>query len=189
MSAAATPASAHAALARRLDRLTQTVALAGFSGLVLVALLTFYDGSARYLNWPRIAGFSDYGELVYPIIIASCFPAGLLRQTNVTVRVVGQLVGARGVMVLEAFAALVTLAFFAVLVWQFVELTANYQAAGRSTRTIELPLAPAWYATTAIMALCVPVQAYVAIAWIRAAATGAPPPHAALKTQAETVEA
>lgn len=172
-------------LALRLDRLTQTVALAGFSGLVVVALLTFYDGAARYLGWPRLSGFSDYGELVYPVIIASCFPAGLLRQTNVTVRVMGQLIGARGVMWLEAFAALVTLGFFAVLVWQFVELTSTYAAAGRTTRTIELPLAPWWYVTTAIMALCVPVQLYVTGAWLAAAVTGRPPAHAALKSQVE----
>ena len=174
-------------LAERLDRLTQTVALFGFAGLVCVAILTFYDGSARYLGIPRISGFSDYGELVYPIIIASCFPAGLLRQTNVTVRVLGQLIGARGTAILEAFAAVIVLAFFTVLIWQFVELTLKYDAAGRTTRTIEMQLAPAWYATTAIVALCLPVQFYVTFAWFKAAITGAEPGHKHLKSSSEAV--
>lgn len=165
------------ATARALDRVTQTVALIGFSGLVAVALLIFYDGAARWLSAPRIHGFSDYGEVVYPLVIASCFPAGLLRQTNVTVRVLGKLLGPRGNTWLEAFAALVILAFFAVLVWQFVELTAQYGSGGRTTRTISIPLAPWWWGVTAIMALCLPVQAYVAWAWIRAALAGAPPAH------------
>ena len=71
------------AVASRLDRITQSVALLGFMGLVVMALLIFYDGSARFLSAPRISGFSDYGEVVFPIVIASCFPAGLLRQSNV----------------------------------------------------------------------------------------------------------
>ena len=169
------------ATARRLDRLTQNVALVGFAGLVAVALLTFYDGSARYLGMPRLSGFSDYGELVYPIVIATCFPAGLLRQTNITVRVLGKLVGSRTAMWLEVFAALVTLAFFAVLAWQFWRLTGDYFAAGRSTRTVEMALAPWWVVTTAVMTLCVPIQGYVAYAWTRAALTGRPPSTAGLR--------
>ncbi len=147
---------------------------------MVVALLTFYDGTARYLGAPRMSGFSDYGELVFPIVVASCFPAGLLRQTNITVRVLGKVIGPRAQMWIEVFAALVTLAFFCVLVWQFWILTGNYASAGRSTRTIEMSLAPWWIVTTAIMTLCVPVQVYVVWSWLRAAATGAAPSIAGL---------
>lgn len=166
--------------ARRLDRITQTTALIGFCGLVVMALLIFYDGAARYLWLPRISGFVDYGEVVFPIVIASCFPAGLLRQTNVTVRVLGKLAGPRVNAALEAFAAVVTLIFFAVLAWQFVDLTLGYGAGGRTTRTIGVPLAPWWWVTTAIMAACVPVQAYVTVAWLRAALSGTEPEHGRL---------
>ncbi|MEM9108092.1 MAG: TRAP transporter small permease subunit, partial [Pseudomonadota bacterium] len=145
----------------RLDRLTQTVAIVGFCGLVIMALLIFYDGVARTLNAPRISGFSDFGEIIYPVVIASCFPAGLLRQTNVTVRVVGNLFPGRVNASLEFFASVVTLAFFGVLVWQFIDLSANYTEAGRTTRTIDIPLGPFWWITTAIMAICIPVQVYV----------------------------
>jgi TRAP-type C4-dicarboxylate transport system permease small subunit len=157
------------ATARRLDRITQAVALIGFAGLVGVAFLIFYDGGARYLNAPRIHGLKDYGEVVYPLVIASCFPAGLLRQTNVTVRVFGKVGGGRLNAWLEAFAAFVVLVFFAILAWQFVKLTGKYADAGRTTRTIGIPLAPWWWVTTAIMATCVPVQFYVFLSWLRAA--------------------
>jgi TRAP-type C4-dicarboxylate transport system permease small subunit len=164
----------------RLDRITRTVALVGFCGLVAMALLIFYDGAARTLNLPRISGFSDYGEVIFPLVIASCFPAGLLRQTNVTVRVLGNMGGPRVNALLEFVAALVTLAFFVVLVWQFVNLASKYGDAGRTTRTIGLALAPWWWGTTAIMALCLPVQVFVALAWGRALITGAPASVAAL---------
>ena len=176
---------AGSAITPRLDRVTQTVAIIGFCGLVVMALLIFYDGTARWVGLPRISGFADYGEVIFPLVIASCFPAGLLRQTNVTVKVIGNLAGPRANAAFELFAALVTLMFFAVLVWQFIELTAKYQSAGRTTRTIDIALAPWWWGTTAIMALCIPVQIYVTIAWARALLTGKPPAHGALAREGE----
>ena len=174
-------------LAPRLDRITQTAALIGFGGLTAMALLIFYDGAARYLGAPRISGFSDYGEVVFPMVIASCFPAGLLRQNNVTVRVAGKMGGPRMNAALETFAALVTLAFFVVLAWQFLRMTGQFAEAGRTTRTIGIPLAPWWWITCAIMAACVPVQAYVAWAWARALVSGTTPQHAAL-AHADTMD-
>ena len=183
--AAARPAPSQT-VARRLDRITQTAAVIAFGGLVLMALLIFYDGAARYLNLPRISGFSDYGEVVYPIVIAACFPAGLLRQNNVAVRFLGKLGGARLNACLEAFAALVTLLFFAALAWQLVLLTQQYGAGGRTTRTIGIALAPWWWISSAIVLACVPVQAYVAWAWVRAAFSGVEPAVAALGDDAFT---
>ncbi len=165
----------HQSTAQRLDRITQTVAIVGFCGLVIMALLIFYDGVARTLGAPRISGFADFGEIIFPPVIASCFPAGLLRQTNVTVRVVGNLYPGRVNASLELFAASVTLAFFGVLVWQFIDLSANYWDAGRTTRTIHIPLGPFWWITTAIMAICVPVQAYVVWSWLKAVVFGETP--------------
>lgn len=167
--------------ATTLDRLTRNVALVGFCGLVVMALLITWDGFARYLGAPRISGFSDYGEVVFPIVIASCFPAGLLRQTNVTVRVFGTLGGPRVNAALELFGALVTLAFFGILVWQFVLLAGQYADGGRTTRTIGLPLAPWFYVTVTIMAICIPVQVFVAWSWARALARGNAPDIVALR--------
>jgi len=151
--------------AQRLDRITQNVALVGFCGLVVMALLITWDGMARYLGLPRISGFSDYGEVVFPLVIASCFPAGLLRQTNITVRVLGSMGRGRFSAVLEFFGALVTLAFFSLLVWQFIHLAQQYSDGGRTTRTIGIALAPWWYGTIVVMALCIPVQIFVTWSW------------------------
>jgi TRAP-type C4-dicarboxylate transport system permease small subunit len=175
-------------LARKLDKITQSIAVTGFCGLVVAAILTFYDGGARYLGTPRLSGFNDYGELVYPIVIASCFPAGLLRQSNVTIRVLQKLVGLRISMWLEALAALITMAFFGLLVWQFVVLGETYSSAARTTRTVEMLLAPWWWVATIIMSFCVPVQVYVTLAWIKAAFKGIQPALTTLKTR-ESAEA
>ncbi len=156
----------------RLERWTGAIAITGFAGLGLVSVLTFYDGLARYVGLPRVDGFSDYAQVAYPIVIASCFPALLLRARNVTIRFLGRALGTRGGAWLETFGSLLTLIFFAVVVWQFVLLTADYQANHRTTPTIEMALAPWWWATTALMALTVPVQAYVFASNLAAAITG-----------------
>jgi len=163
--------------AQRLDKLTQNVAIVGFCGLVVMALLITWDGMARYLGAPRISGFADYGEVVFPLVIASCFPAGLLRQTNVTVRVIGTAAGGRVNAALEFFGALVTLVFFGLLIWQFILLAGQYQSGGRTTRTIGLLLAPWWYVTIAVISLCLPVQMFVTWSWLRALIRGDQPAH------------
>lgn len=145
----------------RLERWTGAIAIAGFGGLGLVAILTFYDGVARYSGLPRVSGFSDYAQISYQLVIASCFPALLLRGRNVTIRFLGKALGARPSSWLETFGSFVTLIFFLVMAWQFLLLTADFQANHRTTRTIEMPLAPWWWATTALIVLTLPVQAYV----------------------------
>ena len=162
--------------ARWLDTLTRRLALIGFGGLTLVGVLTFYDGGARFFNLPRLAGFSDYGQVVYAVVIASCFPAVLLRSNNITIRFLGKLLdrytgGSAGAWI-ELFGSLATLAFFAVLGWQFLELTVEMFKFSRVTGTIEMPTAPWWTVTTAIVLVCIPVQLFVVASRLMAALTG-----------------
>ena len=156
----------------RLERWTGAIAITGFAGLGLVAVLTFYDGLARYVGLPRVDGFSDYAQVSYQIVITSCFPALLLRNRNVTIRFLGRALGMRSAAWLETFGSLLTLIFFAAVVWQFVLLTADLQANHRTTPTIEMPLAPWWWISTALMALTLPVQAYVFASNLAAATAG-----------------
>ena len=158
----------------RLDRLnhqatavTQQVALVGFTGLVLIALLTFYDGAARQLDLPRVTGFSDFGELLFPIIIASCFPALLIQQKNLTIRVLGRLTGDIAARWADLVAAVAVLAFLVPLGLQFVQMTLDFHSAGRTTATIEIPIALFWMIATSILLLCVPIQLLVVLSRLR----------------------
>lgn len=169
-----TDLNSRAHLAQRLDRITQAVALVGFLGLVVMALLTFYDGAARYLGMPRISGFTDLGQLVFPLVIASCFPAGLLRGSHISVRLLGQTVARDKNAWLEFFASIVTLAFFSLIAWQLVLMAGAYGETGRTTHTVELALAPWWWIVAAVMAICVPTQLFVAAAWLVAAVKRVP---------------
>lgn len=157
-----------------LNRLTQATAFLGFGALVAIALATMVDAGMRYLSVGRISGFQDFQEVAFALVIASCFPAGLMQGHNVTIRFLGRALPSRAQAWVETFGALITLVFFALLVWQFVLLTADLQRNGRVTGTLEMPVAPWWWATTAVMALTVPVQAFVFAQRFHEAWTGIP---------------
>lgn len=161
----------------KLDRATQFLALIGFAGLLLVAMLTFYDGAARYLFAPRISGFIDYGQVVFAVVIASCFPAVLMRGRNLRIAVLDKVLGPRMRAVLETFGAILTLAFFSVMVWQFYRMSFQFFENHRVTETIGLPLGPWWLAATILITFCVPVQLWVTGVWLHAIFTGREPRH------------
>ena len=157
-----------------LDRLdhraiiaTHRIALVGFTGLVMIALLTFYDGAARYLDLPRVSGYADVGELLFTIIIASCFPALLIQQKNLTIRVLGRVAGDDTARWADLAAAVAVLIFFALLCLQFVQMTLDFHAAGRTTATIEIPTALFWMIATSILWLCVPIQLLIVLSRLR----------------------
>ena len=154
-------------LNHRATAATHRIALVGFTGLVLIALLTFYDGAARYLDLPRVSGFSDVGELLFPIIIASCFPALLIRQKNLTIRVLGRVAGDGTARWADLGAAVAVLVFFTLLGLQFVQMTLDFHEAGRTTATIEIPTALFWMIATSILWLCVPIQLLVVLSRLR----------------------
>lgn len=156
-----------------LDQLTRRVAVLGFCGLVAMALLTMADALLRWTGLPRIPGFGDYGEVVFAIVIASCFPAGLMQGHNITIRFLGRAIGRKAAAWPEFIGALATLVFFSLLTWQFVLYAAELGRNGRTTLTLEMPIAPWWWLATAIMALTIPVQ--LLVVWERAwaALTGA----------------
>ena len=124
---------------RRLSGYLRVVACIGFTGLVILSLLTMVDGVSRWLSLPRIPGFLDISEVVYAIVITSCFPALLIRDHNVTIRFLGKAVGGRTNYWLEFFGNVLTLAFFTILVWQFYLLTLDLQANNRVSPTLEFP--------------------------------------------------
>ena len=157
-----------------LDRLnhratiaTKRIALVGFTGLVVIALLTFYDGAARYLDLPRVSGYADVGELLFPITIASCFPALLIQQKNLTIRVLDRMAGNATARWADLAAAAAALVFFTLLGLQFVQMTLDFHAARRTTATIEIPTALFWMIATSILWLCVPIQLLIVLSRLR----------------------
>jgi TRAP-type C4-dicarboxylate transport system permease small subunit len=155
-------------LFNRFAKLTDRLALLGFSGLCVAATLTTYEGAARYLGWPRLPGLTDILSLVMAVIIASAFPSGLIIQSNVTIRFLGKALPRAGYRLLEIFGNSVTLVFFGLVTWQFFLFVIDQHGRGASTRTIEVPVAPAWLLATIVLAVTIPAQLLVIGRWVQA---------------------
>lgn len=154
--------SALLALRRSLDGATRALALVGFAGLVTICLITMYDGLARYLGLPRVPGLRDFGEVIFAVLIASCFPIGLLRNQNITITFLGTALGPTGARGLNLFSALATLAGFAAIAWALVERSGGLGE--RTTRTGYMLVAPWAWAATTILVAAVAVQVWVVLA-------------------------
>lgn len=156
----------------RLDRFTRRVAFIGLIGLLIVAIVTMVDVLLRWLFSAPIEGYEDITGLLFGIIVAACFPAGLLQGHNITIRFLGKGLGRRGHLWLEAFGAVATFVFFVCVVWQIGAFALDETVNSRFTQTLELPTGPSWLAATAILALCIPVQFVVMTVDILRAVTG-----------------
>lgn len=155
-----------------LDRFTRRVAFVGLVGLLIVAIVTMVDVLLRWLLNAPIEGYEDVTGLLFGIIVAACFPAGLFQGHNITIRFLGKGLGRRGHLWLEAFGAVATFVFFACVVWQIGAYALDETVNGRFTQTLELPTGPSWWAATVILALCIPVQFTVMVVNILRAVTG-----------------
>jgi len=157
-----------------LDQLSRWVAFVGLIGLLIVALVTMADVLLRWLFSAPIEGLEDINKLVFAIVCASCFPAGLVQGHNVTVRLMGALIGRRGQW-LESFGAVLTLLFFLFLASQVFAFAWDEAKHGRYTQTLELATAPWWFVVAVILAICVPIQIVAALMRLTAAAAGRVP--------------
>jgi TRAP-type C4-dicarboxylate transport system permease small subunit len=73
------------------------------------------DVLLRWLFSAPIEGYEDIIRLLSAIIVASCFPTGLLRGRNITIRFLGKAFGRRATQYLEALGVLATLFCFTVV--------------------------------------------------------------------------
>ena len=144
-----------------IDQAVNTMAVIGFSGLVIIAFMTLLDVSFRYFGIARIPGLNDIEEVAFAIVVASCFPAGLKAGNAVTVKLLGSLLGRKAHKCLDIFGAILVLSFFCLVSWQFIIFTIDYTIAGRTTSTLEWSVAPVWIIVSFIMLCCIAVQSFM----------------------------
>lgn len=147
---------------RYLDLATRVLALVGFAGLVAICCVTMYDGLARYFWLPRVPGFRDFGEVIFAVLIACCFPIGLLRNQNISITFLGAALGPRARGVLNLFAAVLVLVGFAILAYALILRSDGLGA--RTTRTGYMAVAPWAWTAAAIMCSAVAIQLWVVVA-------------------------
>ena len=148
---------------KRMLHVSQAMALVGFFGLLVLALMTTLDVLSRWLFNAPIHGVNDVSAIVMAMVIAACLPANLAARQNITVEFLGNLWGARAKAALNGFGGIVTLTFVAVMAWRFVPYAIEATESGQTTWVLKLPVAPGWWVATALLLLSVAVQVTVVV--------------------------
>jgi TRAP-type C4-dicarboxylate transport system permease small subunit len=161
-------------LEERISRWTRAIAVAGFVGLLAVAVMTMVDVLLRWTANAPIKGLNDINGLVVAIVIASCLPLVVAERQNISIRFLGDALGAGAARWLEALGSGALLAFVALVGWQLVLYTAGLAESGRTTWHLRIPVTPYWSVAAGVVLLCIPAQAIAFVADVVRAATGAP---------------
>lgn len=153
-------------VAERMSRLAALIAATGLLALTVLAIVTMLDIAGRELFRVPISGFSDIADLIVVFAAASCFPISLIERHHVTVRFLGKL-NWRLREVLDLLGHTLMLAVFVLICWQVVVYALDVYQSGQTTWLIRIPVWPLWFATAAVMAVCVPAQSLIVIGQIR----------------------
>ena len=117
----------------------------------------------RWLFNSPINGVSDVGPLVVAIVTAAFFPFALTERYHVSMGFLGGVLGPRARLWLDAFAALVTWAFFILLAWQLIRYSVEIHQLGETTWVVQIPLAPWWSVVSFFVVVCAVVQLAVVV--------------------------
>lgn len=141
--------------------ISKPAALIGVLGLLMIAVITIATVVARSVfNAPLVWGH-DVASLIIIVVVATCFPTGVMQRKHVAIEFLGAALGPRGERVLNTFAALITTIAMVVIAWQVTKLAGQEAAMRGSTIVARIPTAPVWWLAAGIVWLSVPMQLLV----------------------------
>lgn len=140
---------------------TRALSGAGLVALMFLAVMTLADGLARWLANQPIEGVRDIGAVAIALAVTCCIPVGLMERSNITIRFIESVMGARVARVFDAFAAVAVAVVVAAMAWQFAAFAGKIARANETTWILKIPTAPFWYGVSAILGCAVLVQLIV----------------------------
>ena len=148
---------------KRSYALARGLALVGFTGLLVLALMTTSDVLMRWLFKAPLQGVNDVSSVVMAVVISACIPANLAMKQNIRVEVFGAIATPRMKTLLEVFSSALTFALIALIAWQFVGYVDSLKANGDRTWVLGWQVWPWWSGATVMLWLAAFVQAMVLI--------------------------
>lgn len=155
-------------LGRLTGRLTHILALAGFAGLLILAMMVALDILLRFFFDYPLQGVNDVSAVVMAVVIAACIPKCLMLKQNISIEVLGSMSPRPVQLLLNLFASAAVLVFFVLMVWQFIPYSAAITASGEKTWVLGWPVGPWWWVSTAFLSVAVLAQALVTLNDFRA---------------------
>ena len=138
---------------------TRWLSLIGFVGLFLLAVMTTVDALLRSFFSAPIHGVNDVSAVVMAVVIASCIPANLADRRNISVEVLGAVLGRRPNQILTLLSSIVFLVFISLMAWEFIPYTQGMFNSDRRTWVLAWPVWPWWGVATVFLAFAATIQA------------------------------
>ncbi|MDD9721064.1 TRAP transporter small permease [Sulfitobacter sp. PR48] len=148
---------------KRSKALARVLALVGFTGLLVLALMTTSDVLMRWLFKAPLQGVNDVSSVVMAVVISACIPANLAMKQNIRVEVFGAVAGQRTKALLEVFSSALTFVLIALMAWQFLDYVGSLKINGDRTWVLGWQVWPWWAVATVMLWLAAFVQAMVLI--------------------------
>jgi len=156
---------------RRLRHAAHLFAAGGVAVLLLQAFSIVLDATVRWLFDRPLHGMDDANSIVIAITITSFLPALFMDRGNVTITLLGRMLGPRISAWMDVFGQTLALAFIAIVAWQYGAYAVDLH--GQHTVIIELPKKPAAWLAAGSISLTALLQCMVVFVTVaRALATG-----------------
>jgi hypothetical protein len=143
--------------------LTNMLAVAGLSLLLILAVFTLLDGLLRAMANTPIDLVREIGDMVAAICGTCCLPIVLLHRNNIVLRIFDRILPPSGVRVIDTLAALVAEIVMIGIAWQFYLFGLKTMRAGDVTWLLNWPKAPFWFVVDAILWAAMVVQTFVLV--------------------------
>ncbi|MGR3425581.1 MAG: TRAP transporter small permease subunit [Pseudooceanicola nanhaiensis] len=155
--------------------MTRGLRLTAFLGalfLLLVAGLSVADILVRQMTGRPIHGAHDTAALLTIVIVAACFPAGLMERRQIKVTIIEVFVSPLANRIMRIIGELATGFMFLCIAWFLTQHAIKISARSEVSMILKWPVGPWWWAAAMLFWACIPAQLYVIIAEIlgRAAA-------------------
>ncbi|WP_417587978.1 TRAP transporter small permease [Pararhodobacter oceanensis] len=152
-----------ARLHRYCVALGKPTAVIGILGLMLIAVITILAVVARAVFNHPLVWSHDAASLIIIIVVASCFPTGVLQRKHIAIEFLGAALGQRANRWLTAFGAAVTTIALAGLAWQLTGFAIQETQGHGSTIVMRIPTGPVWWLAAIVVWAAVPMQILVTL--------------------------
>lgn len=150
-----------AAAEERLTRVAEVLSWLAMAGLLLMAIVILVDVTLRWLVNRPLVGLEDITKLLVIVVVTACFPACALKRGNVTIRFLGEGLGARAARVLDAFGAVLFLVFLTLVAWQLGRYAVGVAEMGETTWVLRISVAPAFGVAAGLLGISALIQVVV----------------------------
>jgi TRAP-type C4-dicarboxylate transport system permease small subunit len=147
--------------------LARALAALGLGVLLFFAVMTMADGLLRFFFAHPIDAVRDASSLVAAFSVACCLPVAIVERSNITIRFVSAVVGARAGRIADLLAAVLVEIILILMTWQFVLFANQARLTGTATWMLRIPSAPVWAAVALVLAISAVLQIVVGFKILR----------------------